>query len=71
MVPCEIRVPAQPGTDYAEMVVRNNNGQCGVSINKRSRRGNIAFGGSVTLSKHQQIALRDWLNERWPANGRP
>ena len=52
-----LRVPSQPGTDIGEMIVRENRGCLDIE----------RYDGSVTLSKHQQIALRDWLVKRWGA----
>ena len=61
----EIRVPAQPGTDFAVMTLHDRHGQLTIARCGRSRAGNVYLRGSVELSKYQQIALRDWLCNRW------
>ena len=61
----EIRVPAQPGTDYAEMLLYEEHGNLRIAKSKRSNRGIVYPQASLTLSKHQQLALRDWLCNRW------
>lgn len=61
-----IVVPNQPGDDTGHMHVEDRNGVAFVTRYKRSVRAKAnRHVGSVSLTKHQQIALRDWLCVRW------
>lgn len=61
-----IDVPNQPGDDTGRMVVEDNFGAVTITRYKRTKHAKIDWpDSSVVLTKHQQLALRDWLCARW------